>query len=798
MSEPVTGFFAHPSAPPALVETIGTFIKQINGGGEANLFSWVSLNTTGKSLVTEICDAIDARDLFLCDLTFPNSNVLFELGYAIARGKRIWITLDPSYPNAAAQYKKLEILTTVGYARYNNSRELVERFYKDQPYRLLQETIFHTSIETILKANAKPGLFYLKSPIDTDAAVRLTSRLSRSPIPVVTTDLYETGTEPLTGYIQRIHAAVAVVAHLVDDQRIGDSLENAKYSLIAGLAYGLGKPILMLAHAPFTSPLDYKNLLVAHATAAECERAIDSWLPGMAQSYTDRLARYQRYQEETKKNKALQDINIGDHVAEDEADDLGNYFISTGQYRDAMRGPRSAVFVGRKGTGKSANFTRVAAACEGDKRYHVCQIKPVNYELHGLMEILRLEMPRAERGHLIQAIWKFLIYTELARSLYAKLDSLPTFVDRHAALINTDFAERMRRALAEIGNADITRADVTLNARVTNALHEEIIGELRKLLGRLLEKRDKVYILADNLDKTWGDEQDLPILSDFLAGLLSSSSVITEEFRRTGPEWRQVDISLLVFLRSDIFDYVMSVVPERDKLNAIQIDWNNPSLLQDVIQARFASSVAMVSSDEIWERFFAESVAGQPTREYLVQRIVPRPRDIIYWCKVALNNAINNRHMRIQEDDILQAERVYSQYATESLVTETFRRIPDIETLIYGFAGENRVLTYNQIRRIARKVGIADADFPAVVELLRDMAFFGVETRPGEFTFIYDDNRKRAILAQAARTQEAIRERRFAINTPYHAFLGINTEEIAIPSPAKATSKSRGDTRRKH
>jgi len=814
MSKPVTGFFAHPSRPPALVETIQSFIAEINESSEVQLSSWTSLNTSGKSLITEICDVIDARDFFICDLTYPNPNVLFELGYAIAKGKRVWITLDTSYSIARDHYKQLEILTTIGYSPYVNTPDLVREFYKDRPYQRLNETIYRRSIETLLESTGKPGIFYLKAMLDTDASVRLTKNLNRSTVHVVTSDPYETTTEPLASYAQRINASVGVVVHFLDDERSKDSLQNAKYSLIAGLAYGLGKPTLMLAHAPFNTPLDYYHMLYTHSTAAQAVRALDTWLLDRTEEYTSRLVKYQQYQQQTNRKKALMDVSLGDHVAEDEADELGRYFIDTSQYLAALRGPRAAVFVGRKGTGKSANFNQIAKTRANENRYHVCQIRPVDYELRGLTELLQQDIPRAERGHLIQAFWKFLIYTELARSIIVKLEAKPPhyrptpdekilidFVAQHSGLINVDFADRMRHALAEVGQVDVTRPDVGLTSRINNALHEQIIGQLRTILGRLLEQREKVYILIDNLDKTWGDEKDLPGLADFLSGLLNSANSIIDEFRRTGPDWRQVNVSLLVFLRSDIFDYVMSVAAERDKINALQMSWNNPQLLYSVIEQRFIDSVGPVGTpDEVWERFFTPSIGELPTKEYLVKRIFPRPRDIIYWCKASLNNAINSRHIRIEEEDILQAERDYSQYATESLIAEMVRRVPKVEALLYGFSGANRVLTLNQIRKIGRIAGINNNnELLTTVELLRDTAFLGVETKPNQFSFIYDDSNRQSIMAQATHTQNISKERRFAVNDPYHTFLGIDTVEEAVPVVAvKAVGKQKAPARRRN
>jgi hypothetical protein len=96
MADSVNCFFAYPANPVGISEVIEKSISKINEMGidEVNVVGWRSLSVTGKVIISEVCKAIDASPLFICDLTNLNPNVLFELGYAIATNKRIWITLQ--------------------------------------------------------------------------------------------------------------------------------------------------------------------------------------------------------------------------------------------------------------------------------------------------------------------------------------------------------------------------------------------------------------------------------------------------------------------------------------------------------------------------------------------------------------------------------------------------------------------------------------------------------------------------------------------------------------------------------
>ena len=92
-----SGFFAYSSKPKSVGESIEEAIELINSSGIASLRSWKNYSVNGKLVINEVTQAIDEADYFCVDLMGFSDNVIFELGYAIANDKNIFILLDDSY-----------------------------------------------------------------------------------------------------------------------------------------------------------------------------------------------------------------------------------------------------------------------------------------------------------------------------------------------------------------------------------------------------------------------------------------------------------------------------------------------------------------------------------------------------------------------------------------------------------------------------------------------------------------------------------------------------------------------------
>ena len=72
----------------------------------------------------------------------------------------------------------------------------------------------------------------------------------------------------------------------------------------------------MLAHEPYASPLDYRDLLRTHRTAAAAESIFADWLLPHIEQYEKRMVEAATYGAAEKAQRELRDITIGEPVAE--------------------------------------------------------------------------------------------------------------------------------------------------------------------------------------------------------------------------------------------------------------------------------------------------------------------------------------------------------------------------------------------------------------------------------------------------------------------------------------------------
>jgi hypothetical protein len=392
----ISGFIAFPSRSPARIETIEAAATKIRESGVVDLKSWQSLSIGGRLIVNAICDAIEKADLFVADVTSLNPNVLFEIGFAIARKRRIWLILDNGVDKGRSSFERFQLLTTVGYRPYDNSEDIARWFFEDAPYNSLDKTVYRDVFD--LPAKHPPSsLIYLKSEIQTDASIRMSRRIKQARFNALVDDPSETRLQSLPWYVRHVHSAIGVIGHLLSSEHREYTIHNAKVSLDAGCAFGFGKPTAMLAHEPFESPIDYRDLLKTHDTAARCEDLTNEWIAQLEQTISKSSAEVREYQEELKAQTELQQIALGDPVAEHEADAIPEYFVTTAAYNETLRSNHSIV-VGRKGTGKTAMLYELNHELSNDPRNHVCVIKPVAYELEGVLRVLGQALNTSERG----------------------------------------------------------------------------------------------------------------------------------------------------------------------------------------------------------------------------------------------------------------------------------------------------------------------------------------------------------------------------------------------------------------
>lgn len=773
-------FYAYSSHKPDLLEDIRDAVRIISKSQSIAITTWEDLAIGGKHIINGILESIDKCDLFICDLTYLNFNVLYELGYAISKEKKIWITLNNTHSNAIANYKSFKAITTIGYASYGNPQELADKFFSELPHEN-SKTIDIKTTQTDFTKN----LIYLKCDAGTSASNLVSSEITKLNIPTKVDDPYE-GIQPLSWYLNVLPQALGVVIHFHTNGSQKESLINrGRKALVAGLSHGLGLETLLLAHDPFESPLDFHDTLKIHSTANECGDFLKEWTETIKGKYRALEGDYREYKADQRALGKLSNLIMGDYVAENENQDLLEYFLETAEYKEALTS-QQVLFVGRKGTGKTANLIKLKSELASDKRNFVITIQPQGYEFEGVLNILTKLVSNSESGHLIESIWKYLIYTEIARQYNEYLERQPlhrqksedenlftVFVKQNERYINADFTLRLENIVQRLKNLNQTDTIEEQRFKVSEFLHETMIKDLRDHLGKVLYKREKVSILIDNLDKGWNDNANLGKLSELLFGLLNVVHKITDEFYKNSYRTFKVNLSLIIFLRSDIFSRIMSFASERDKIPFKHLTWSEPRLLFRVIENRIEYKSNGVSSPgELWGNYFCKDVNGVPLKEYVENLILPRPRDIVFLFKAALQEAVNKGHSKVEDDDFISAEYTYSEYALQSLSPENGGRVKDLESILYEFAGEKSIINQEDLEQCL-KISSAH-NINDLIKILCEMTFIGQEIQEGKFEY-YSEKRSTQITDKLAQrfSERNSRSKRYQINPAFHAYLEI-------------------------
>ena len=757
-----TGFFAYSGQPKSVGESIEEAISSINNSGVASLKSWKNYTVNGKIIIDEVTKAIDEADYFCADLTGFSDNVIFELGYAMAKDKSIFLILDYSHIESIRRYRELSSLTTTGYQKYVNSSEIVQAFtsflsHPNSQKRQRQKRTLGFS---------KPLLF-LKSQFDTPYSRVIDSKITESKIPCTTDDASESRVQPIEWYLQQLGNAALI--EFSATSRRGYELQNSKCSLVAGLAFGYDIELLMVVEEPYEVPIDYRDLLIKYDNKQRCEKIVSEFLEPLK----NRLLEY--YSQQTlsrnirKRTTEFQQISFGEFLAEHESEKLPDYYVKTFNIQTLIKNDYNIV-IGRKGTGKTATLYYLKSFLEKDVRNHVCLIKPIHFEIDAVVKILQVPSEGYERSYLVESAWKLLIYTEMAKSIYLKLTLKPLyafsnieitfkeFVEKNTDLFLQDFSERLEEELEKIDQANIINTGGKFSdfkIKLAELMHEETLAHIRKFLSELFDKDKKILVLIDNLDKSWKKDNKLELQSEWILGLLSVTERIVRDlssFRVKGQE-KNIDFHLTIFLRSDIFRYILVRAREPDKVEYTNLlKLGDKNILFRIIEERFVElSSNQLLPENLWEKYIVKTVDGVCVKDYIYQRLIPQPRDIIYFFKNAHENATSRGHVIIEEEDVKLAYENYSSWVFTSMMVENGITIDQLKEFLYQLVGNSQVIDKETLY-----VAMCDANLSKsesflnnLIEHLSTLSILGKEVANNLFEFEYAFDSKDLINAKS-------------------------------------------------
>lgn len=714
--------FLFPSTPSPIAATIEAGIQRLDRvSGEKTFKSWRQLPITGRLIFCEICKASRFSSTIVADVTTLNFNLLFEIGFCIGVGIPVIPIRDTSYIANKRDFDELGLLDTLGYLDFQNADELSSNL----PSRL-PGTAFPTPLD---KPFIETPLYVLKGHIQTEGTVQLMSTLKKSGLRFRTYDPVESPRLTLHEARKQISGSVGVIAHLLSPQRQGSTRHNALCALLCGIALAEGRVVTMIQEESIQQPIDYRDIVQSYQVPGE----IAAILAGTIRSIVEHMQK-SALPQGRRAEKILEKLDLGDTAAENEIVGLRNYFVPTGQFIQAKQG-HARLVVGRKGTGKTAIFYEVRNTLGRNRSRIVLDLKPEGHQFTKLREAVLSQLSPGLQEHSMTGFWNYILLTELAHKIltqegpwakndperYARFIKLEQLYASHNIDSEGDLSQRLLWQVNRLTKQFSAITDPKSRERITEWLYTGDIRLLNEAVSDYLREKDAVWLLIDNLDKGWPTRGTTSEDMMIVRALLEATRKLQRQL-----EEREVDFKCLVFIRTDIYEHLVVETPDKGKDTAIRLDWDDANAFQEIVLRRVIASTGLDGSfAQIWPLLFDSHIGPEDSFNYILERTLMRPRDLLTFLHRAVEVAVNRRHAKVTADDILQAEKSYSEDMVLITAFEIGDTYPKFSDILYAFQGTHRTLSKLEVEDILKKVQIDGEDQIRATELLLWYGFLG-------------------------------------------------------------------------
>jgi hypothetical protein len=723
----VDAFFVYPSQPTSIASAVEGAAERLRARDASKRFlTWKGLNPDGQMIFCVISKTLRFAGAVVADVSTLNFNVLFEIGYAIGLGVPVIPIRDTSYIKDEKAFDALGVLDTLGYVDFTNGDNLahaVERALPGVPLPAAPPKRFDET-----------PLYVLKGALSTEGTIKMLSTLKKSRLGFRAYDPVETPRLSLHEARRQVSGSIGVVAHLLSPNRRDAIVHNALCAFVCGVAMAEQKVVVMLQEEAVPQPIDYRDVVQSYSSPNQIPQLLQKPILDVVQNMQSTHARPIVVPE-----SALERLDLGDPAAENEIRGLRDYFVRTGPFRQAFQG-HGRLVVGRKGTGKTAIFYEIRGAVGRSKSTLVLDLKPEGHQFTKLREAVLSELPQGVREHTVTAFWNYILLSEIAHKIvqqerrHATLDHMRqerfdrlerVYLD-HAVAQGDDLSQRLLRQVERIAERFGEVGPTGMRDHLTEVMYTTDIRTLDDAVSDYLQEKDAVWLLIDNLDKSWATRGTTPEDILIVLGLLDATRKLQRQL-----EERDVDFNCLVFIRTDVYEHLVRETPDRDKDTAIRVDWDDPAVLQEMMRRRISSSTDVDDEDfaHVWRVFFASHVGAEESFGYMLDRTFMRPRDLLKFAQRAIEVALNRNHQVVTSDDIQQAESAYSE---DMLLMTSFEIEDTLEGLgnaLFRFQGAPRALTLGDAGEYLRDAGIAPDALEHAIEML---VWFGVLGVAGE------------------------------------------------------------------
>ena len=410
----------------------------------------------------------------------------------------------------------------------------------------------------------------------------------------------------------------------------------------------------------------------------------------------------------TSTDSPLNNLFFGKDDAESDSSEGGllkQGFLQTAAYEAALKG-RKQLIIGRKGSGKSA----ICLMLKAQSGNGAC-VSLVTPDEISADEIRRFELSGITAEQSKALVWRYVFAVQIAKYiLYLAKHHLKTessypndiasvrqFLIDNGEVDDLTIHEKFWRVLERIKlSISMEAFGVNATAEISpsqglraNSQLDEIEKQLKTALNAIPENgRPKFLLLVDQLEKVWSNDRNSDLM---VIGLLLASKHISSVFTS--------GIYSVIFLRLDIYDLLQFQNRDYFRTDEMHIAWDAKSLL-NLAHARAQASLGTnITSEDLWGKIFPNKVNGKKITDFIIQHTLMRPREVIQLCNACVDSANKNGHYQIQEDDVREAIRLYSNWKVSDLVSEYLINYPFLSRLFVLFTNTSYLVSRQIIEK---------------------------------------------------------------------------------------------------
>ena len=426
----------------------------------------------------------------------------------------------------------------------------------------------------------------------------------------------------------------------------------------------------------------------------------------------------------------LADVDLGGIDAESDPR-LEDYFVTTPYVHNAFSGRRS-LFLGRKGSGKSALFSQLPRLAEIpiSKDRSVTLLTPDQYSWSALKRY-REQGLLDEHAH--TNAWKISLAIEISASLLnvqkdwnpaarAALSKINRFLTDNYGTVSPGLLNTVKSLLKGLEEFNLSAFGFGMGMSrhsPEQSLTPAVAEELLKLCQVALEEHNLILGI-DRLDDSWDGTEDARSL---LVGLLKATKELNDRFGILGTG---SGLRINVFLRSDIYDDLRFDDKDKHRATEEHILWS-PGLLREMVQRRLPLGLRV---DELFEP--GEMRGSVAPLDYIVKRTFLRPREVLQFLDECLRKAPRDGTV-ITKDNARSAEERYSSWKVADLKQEFSKVFPDFDRLLECLRqGFHRYDTLGDLQSVLRRKSpdlVEKYGTRTLVETLFECSVIGVRLR---------------------------------------------------------------------